>query len=435
GSVSQSATITITGTNDAPTVSSVLTAGAVQGSSLLYLDLLSLASDVDLNDTLSLANMSALPAGLTLTGTTLAIDPSDASFSGLGAGATTQIVVSYDVTDGQGGVVAQTATITITGNSAPTAVADSLYTNANAFTVDDFVVTANDTDADSADVLFVSSASPATGGYTVTDGTGVINVSGVAGDGTFTYQTDDGNGGQNTATVTVTYVGSNSIFANSVDNILIGGAGDDTLAGITGDDTLYGGGGADDLRGGNGADLIFGGDGSDIINGGSNSDTVSYSDKSAAVVVDLDAGTAVVSGSETDTLSNIENIIGSDYDDTLDGGGADDVNRLEGGLGDDLLTGNGDADTFVYSSVADGDDTITDFEISDNDSVDLDGLFDELGIAGVSRAEDIILTDTGTDTILTIDGQAGFSITFSNVDLDVVDEATFLTQIDVGDES
>ncbi|MBL4906228.1 MAG: calcium-binding protein, partial [Sneathiella sp.] len=424
----------VTGTNDAPTVTSVLTVDADEGGSLLYLDLLSLTSDVDLNDTLSLSNMSALPAGLTLSGSVLSVDPSDASFSGLTAGQTTQIVVTYDVIDGQGGSIAQTATVTVTGNTDPVAVADSIYTTTNSIRVDDFVLTANDTDVDSADTLFVSSAAPLTGGYTVTDGTDEVTVSGITGDGSFTYQTDDSNGGQNTGTVTVTYVNTNTLSGNFMNNIIIGGSGDETLSGLAGNDTLYGEGGDDSLLGGNDADMFFGGDGDDTLDGGSGSDTVNYSRRSEALSVDLDTGVVIVSGGETDTLISIENVIGSDYDDTIVGGGSD-ANELEGGLGDDILTGNADADTFIYSSISDGNDTITDFDVGEADIIDLDALFDALGIAGVSRDEDVVLTDAGADTVLTIDSQAGFSITLTGVDLDVTSETTLRAQINVGDES
>ena len=54
-------------------------------------------------------------------GSTLSIDPSDAAFQSLALGAVLSIAISYDVVDSFGGVVAQTATITITGtNDAPT---------------------------------------------------------------------------------------------------------------------------------------------------------------------------------------------------------------------------------------------------------------------------------------------------------------------------
>ena len=60
------------------------------------------------------------PAGVSLSGSTLTIDPTDAAFNHLAVGEHTTIVVSYNVTDAQGATVAQTETITITGtNDAP----------------------------------------------------------------------------------------------------------------------------------------------------------------------------------------------------------------------------------------------------------------------------------------------------------------------------
>ncbi|WP_407896722.1 carbohydrate-binding protein, partial [Scytonema sp. NUACC26] len=59
-----------------------------------------------------------------------------------------------------------------------------------------------------------------------------------------------------------------------------------------------------------------------------------------------------------DTLSKIENMIGSPYNDTLVGNGG--VNIINGGGGNDSLTGGDDKDTFVLST-GQGTDTITDF--------------------------------------------------------------------------
>ncbi|MGK7952952.1 MAG: SGNH/GDSL hydrolase family protein, partial [Xenococcaceae cyanobacterium] len=61
-----------------------------------------------------------------------------------------------------------------------------------------------------------------------------------------------------------------------------------------------------------------------------------------------------------DSLSNIENIIGSAYDDTLTGNAGSNI--IDGGRGDDLLTGGAGSDTFVLSSQGDTD-TILDFEL------------------------------------------------------------------------
>ena len=66
------------------------------------------------------------PAGVSLSGSTLSVDPSDAAFNHLGVGEHTTIVVSYNITDAQGATVAQTETVTITGqNDGPVAVAET----------------------------------------------------------------------------------------------------------------------------------------------------------------------------------------------------------------------------------------------------------------------------------------------------------------------
>ena len=94
GAVSQSATITVTGANDAPVVAAALVAEAADGDAeVTTLDLLDGASDVDDGAVLSVVNVSDLPAGVTLDGTTLSVDASDAAFASLAAGQTE--AVSY----------------------------------------------------------------------------------------------------------------------------------------------------------------------------------------------------------------------------------------------------------------------------------------------------------------------------------------------------
>src|SRR5205823_5050500 len=64
------------------------------------------------------------PAGVSLSGSTLSVDPTNTAFDHLAVGEHQTIVVSYDVKDAQGATVAQTETITITGtNDAPVVAA------------------------------------------------------------------------------------------------------------------------------------------------------------------------------------------------------------------------------------------------------------------------------------------------------------------------
>ena len=121
-----------------------------------------------------------------------------------------------------------------------------------------------------------------------------------------------------------------------------GGDGTDTLDSIEGvwgsafNDTLTGDASANGLEGFDGSDRLNGRAGDDSLDGGLGADSALYINASAAVVVDLAAGTAT-GGDGNDTLSNIENLYGSSFDDTLSGDGG--VNVLYGQDGNDLLVG------------------------------------------------------------------------------------------------
>ncbi|MFT6558387.1 MAG: Ca2+-binding RTX toxin-like protein [Sneathiella sp.] len=110
-----------------------------------------------------------------------------------------------------------------------------------------------------------------------------------------------------------------------------------------------------------------------------------------------------------------EIIIGGDEADTISGGDGDDT--LIGGEGNDVLdAGDGD-DTFHYSDAdTDGDDIILNFEEGD-DTINLDAVFDELGIAPDARADMVNLTLDSGNTVITVDGQSDFSITVHGSDL------------------
>ena len=142
--------------------------------------------------------------------------------------------------------------------------------------------------------------------------------------------------------------GNDVVSGNAAANRMEGRTGNDTLDGLAGDDTLYGGSGADTLNGGADDDHLHGGTGADMLNGGPGEDTAYYTNSSVGVLVRLHDARAVRSGdAEGDTLTGIEHLVGSDYNDILAGDGGD--NRLEGGDGNDDL----------YGGPAGGDDTMS----------------------------------------------------------------------------
>jgi Ca2+-binding RTX toxin-like protein len=110
----------------------------------------------------------------------------------------------------------------------------------------------------------------------------------------------------------------------------------------------------------------------DRLFGDAGTDTLDYSGASAGVVVQL-SGYATTNGGGNITLAtfaNIENAVGSAFNDALIGNAGN--NRLIGGTGGDWLVGGLGADAFVYQSSSDGaGDSIRDFSQAQLDRIDL----------------------------------------------------------------
>ncbi|MFK8331342.1 retention module-containing protein [Pseudomonas sp. BJa5] len=161
-----------------------------------------------------------------------------------------------------------------------------------------------------------------------------------------TYTVSDGHGGTGTGNVDISYQAGATLTGTGGDDILLAGSGDDTLNAGAGNDVLIGGAGNDTLNGGDGNDLLIGGDGNDLLIGGDGIDTASYAGAGGPVTVSLATTSAQNTfGAGTDTLSGIENLIGSDYNDNLTGDG--NANLLSGGLGNDTLNGGGGNDVLI----------------------------------------------------------------------------------------
>jgi len=136
---------------------------------------------------------------------------------------------------------------------------------------------------------------------------------------------------------------NDTLIGDASANVLEGSDGNDTLIGDDGNDTLIGGLGDDTLSSGNADDVLIGGVGADTLDGGAGIDTADYSGSSDRVLVNLNANATNYGDALGDSLSNIENVIGSDFDDILTGTAAG-QNTLLGGLGSDTLRGLGGED-------------------------------------------------------------------------------------------
>jgi Ca2+-binding RTX toxin-like protein len=113
--------------------------------------------------------------------------------------------------------------------------------------------------------------------------------------------------------------------------------------------------------GGEGNDVLIGTVGDDTLTGGNGNDTASFTTAyngggagTTGVTVDLSlqGGAQNTEAAGIDTLSGIENLVGSQYNDTLSGDGGDNV--IEGALGADILVGGGGNDTASYAGAVGG---------------------------------------------------------------------------------
>ena len=227
---------------------------------------------------------------------------------------------------------------------------------------------------------------------------------------TFTFTASDGT----TQLVEVAINAANNVFTLTagVDNFT-GSAGIDIVDGLDGADIINGGAGDDILMGGAGNDQLTGGLGADVLDGGAGVDRVLYNFSSTGLIINA-VNTALNTGEAAgDTYIDIENYYGSNFDDTITSGnanndlvglngndvliGAGGRDRLFGGNGDDRLlggTGNDDlngaagADTYVIQAGA-GTDRIFTFEVG-VDTIEMNG--------GAASFADLTITQVGANT-------------------------------------
>jgi Ca2+-binding RTX toxin-like protein len=210
------------------------------------------------------------------------------------------------------------------------------------------------------------------------------------------------------ADVIVGLGGSDVIKGLGRGDLICGGNGSDKLIGGDRDDALVGEAGNDTLSGGGGLDGLFGGAGNDTFNGGTGFDLASYFFAPSGVQADLTAGTAT-GGEGSDSLTGIEDLEGSRFDDTLTGDAGE--NFFYPGAGNDTVNGGGgttDRADFFFSPNA----VIVDLAAGTATGEGTDTL---TGIAQVfgSRHDDTITGDAnanalfggpGNDTISGADG-------------------------------
>lgn len=196
-----------------------------------------------------------------------------------------------------------------------------------------------------------------------------------------------------TGTAFNTLTGMNKILGTTVA---------DKLNGTDEDNVLIGGGGDDKLRGNDGDDVLAGGSGADHLTGGKGSDTASYADAATGVIANLSKPALNTGDAAGDRYSQIENLMGSSFADTLTGNDA--VNVLTGGNGNDKIYGLGGSDSLFGGSGNDVLDGGTKNDILDggynNDQLIGGDGFDRL--TGGSGADTFVLDSRFTNSFDTI---------------------------------
>lgn len=209
--------------------------------------------------------------------------------------------------------------------------------------------------------------------------------------------------------------GNDTLLGGLGNDQLFGGNDNDLLAGGDGADTLVGGAGSDSLRGNAGADLLDGGDGDDmiVVDGadvafGGSGDDIFFLDP---LVIGISDSITITGGETGEDLSDPTN------------GGAGDVLDLSLSLDPLRVTygANGESGT-VNGLDIDAEVDITFFEIEqvittdENDTIEGGSSTGPINVATRGGA-DLIVTGSGNDTI---DAGAGNDVLFSNLGDDLL---------------
>jgi len=302
------------------------------------------------------------------------------------------------------------------------------------------VVVTGDTTPEAAELLRLRLSNPSAG-VQIGDADGVLTIIDDDGPAPVGLVGDTLNGG----------MGNDTLLGSRLDDVLNGMAGNDSLDGGEGNDTLLGGSGMDTLKGGGGNDSLLGQGGADVLEGGLGDDIIVWrgeqdaddtftfeegfdtiqingnsSDNNFAIgqsgstliisegtgslsisgdALGFAAGSEVIEvnggrGNDTITINSINNVgffvlrvNGDAGTDTISGAGALVGNVpviIDGGLGDDTLTGTTGADSIFGSEGIDtidaqgGEDTV-----SGGDGDD---------IIGGGDGNDVLRGDAGNDS-------------------------------------
>src|SRR5256714_5540535 len=206
-------------------------------------------------------------------------------------------------------------------------------------------------------------------------------------------------------------------------NALFGGSGDDDVSGMAGNDTLNGGSGADKIWGGSGNDNLSGGPGADVPVGGFGADKMDGGAGNDVLLSRSDAGEMVAAQDGKTQIFAAETAAFTAKNDTMTGGRGADTFRFEGNVNakDEIVAKHVNADgtidwvgvTGENNNVHDhwvdgfGNDTITDFNRSQGDKIEISAHTAEVKSIKYVDANHDGRTDYSLITVISRQGNAG----------------------------
>ena len=208
-----------------------------------------------------------------------------------------------------------------------------------------------------------------------------------------------------------------------------GTTGDDRIAGTAFGDALFGNAGNDQIAGGAGDDNLYGGPGADLLDGGDGFDLARYDNAASGVTAVLFFPSVNAGEAAGDTYTGIEGLVGSAFDDNLQGDAnantlyglagidllfgregndtlyaGDNDDHLWGGTGTDYIDGGTGYDYARYDYAAAGVTARLDLPNLNTGEAAGDYYVNIEGLVGSSFNDTLVGTNAGNDTLIGLDG-------------------------------
>ncbi|MBR1143698.1 tandem-95 repeat protein [Bradyrhizobium sp. AUGA SZCCT0431] len=330
--------------------------------------------------------------------------------------------VTVRVTDGGGNTYDKDFSIGVTNaNDAPTNISVSNAAVPQGSANGTVIGALSAIDPDAGDTAMFSLVDDADGQFTVSGVNIVVAGPLTAGAQQVIVRATDALGLTFDKTITINVNAGSTVVGDAAANSLTGTAGDDLIQGLGGNDWLQG------LAG------------NDALDGGQAFDRAVYSDATDGITANLAAGTVSGAGVGSDTLINVEGIVGSAFADTLNGAGFSGFigvagtpvgfHEFEGGGGNDTITSavNSQGALLTRISYVNAASGVT-VDLTANTATGGDGSDTLVGagfatVVGSGHADNLLGSTNANGTVEVFEGRAGNDIINGRAGFDRADYA------------